>query len=86
MDFLFSICQDNINSCEKSLDYIDKYVEIVRVVKSEKHPDFLTGVNNLGMVLLEQGFNEKALEIFINLNAWYYTDETFPYIQKMVGH
>lgn len=24
------------------------------------------------------------LEIFINLNAWYYTDETFPYIKKMV--
>ncbi len=24
------------------------------------------------------------LEIFINLNAWYYTDITFPYIQKMV--
>ncbi|MDD3144861.1 MAG: U32 family peptidase [Candidatus Gracilibacteria bacterium] len=24
------------------------------------------------------------LELFINLNAWYYTDETFPYIQKMV--
>lgn len=25
------------------------------------------------------------LEIFINLNAWYYTDVTFPYIQKMVS-
>jgi hypothetical protein len=24
------------------------------------------------------------LEVFINLNAWYYTDETFPYIKKMV--
>lgn len=23
------------------------------------------------------------LEIFVNLNAWYYTDETFPYIEKM---
>ncbi len=25
------------------------------------------------------------LELFVNLNAWYYTDETFPIIQKMVG-
>jgi hypothetical protein len=24
------------------------------------------------------------LEVFINLNAWYYTDETFPLIQQMV--
>lgn len=24
------------------------------------------------------------LELFVNLNAWYYTDETFPLIQKMV--
>lgn len=24
------------------------------------------------------------LELFINLNAWYYTDETFPFIKKMV--
>jgi len=24
------------------------------------------------------------LELFVNLNAWYYTDETFPIIQKMV--
>ncbi|NDK08845.1 hypothetical protein EOM39_06415, partial [Candidatus Gracilibacteria bacterium] len=25
------------------------------------------------------------LEIFLNLNAWYYTNETFPLIQKMVS-
>lgn len=25
------------------------------------------------------------LEVFINLNAWYYTDETMPYIEKMVS-
>lgn len=25
-----------------------------------------------------------GLELFINLNAWYYTDETMPYIKKMV--
>jgi U32 family peptidase len=24
------------------------------------------------------------LEIFVNLNAWYYTDETMPFIEKMV--
>jgi hypothetical protein len=24
------------------------------------------------------------LEVFINLNAWYYTDQTFPLIEKMV--
>ena len=25
-----------------------------------------------------------GLELFVNLNAWYYTDETFPLIKKMV--
>lgn len=24
-----------------------------------------------------------GLEIFANLNAWYYSDETFPYIERM---
>jgi collagenase-like PrtC family protease len=24
------------------------------------------------------------LEVFINLNAWYYTDETMPLIEKMI--
>jgi (2Fe-2S) ferredoxin len=28
--------------------------------------------------------HKHGLEIFVNLNAWYYTDVTFPYIQKMV--
>lgn len=28
--------------------------------------------------------HKHNLEIFVNLNAWYYTDETFPYIKKMV--
>lgn len=29
--------------------------------------------------------HKHKLEIFINLNAWYYTDETMPYIEKMVA-
>ncbi|MGB2110579.1 MAG: U32 family peptidase [Patescibacteria group bacterium] len=28
--------------------------------------------------------HKHNLEVFINLNAWYYTDETFPLIIKMV--
>lgn len=34
-------------------------------------------------LICEEVHNHK-LELFINLNAWYYTDETFPYIEKMV--
>ncbi len=29
--------------------------------------------------------HKHELELFINLNAWYYTDETMPYIEKMVS-
>lgn len=29
--------------------------------------------------------HKNNFEIFINLNAWYYTDITFPFIKKMVG-
>lgn len=29
--------------------------------------------------------HEHKLEIFVNLNAWYYTNETFPLIKKMVS-
>ncbi|MDD3646146.1 MAG: U32 family peptidase [Candidatus Gracilibacteria bacterium] len=29
--------------------------------------------------------HKHNLEIFINLNAWYYTDETFPLIERMVA-
>jgi hypothetical protein len=28
--------------------------------------------------------HKHNLEIFINLNAWYYTPETMPFIEKMV--
>jgi len=28
--------------------------------------------------------HKYKLEIFVNLNAWYYTDETMPFIEKMV--
>ena len=31
-----------------------------------------------------QEVHKHGLEIFINLNAWYYTDETFEYIERMV--
>lgn len=31
-----------------------------------------------------QEVHKHDLEVFINLNAWYYTDETFPLIKKMV--
>lgn len=35
--------------------------------------------------LIVQEVHKYGVELFINLNAWYYTDVTFPYIQKMVG-
>ncbi|MDD3301936.1 MAG: U32 family peptidase [Candidatus Gracilibacteria bacterium] len=34
--------------------------------------------------IVEEIHNNK-LEIFVNLNAWYYTIETFPLIKKMIG-
>jgi hypothetical protein len=34
--------------------------------------------------LIVEEVHKYNLEIFINLNAWYYTDETMPLIKKMV--
>jgi hypothetical protein len=34
--------------------------------------------------LIVEEVHKYKLEIFINLNAWYYTDKTFPLIEKMV--
>ncbi|MDD2907964.1 MAG: U32 family peptidase [Candidatus Gracilibacteria bacterium] len=42
----------------------------------------ITSFETLSLVVSEVHY--RNLEVFINLNAWYYTDETFPYIQKMV--
>ncbi len=42
----------------------------------------ITDFDTLKQVVEE--VHEYKLEIFVNLNAWYYTDETFPYIKKMV--
>ena len=36
------------------------------------------------LTLIVQEVHKYDLEIFINLNAWYYTDQTFPLIEKMV--
>ncbi|MCD5380652.1 U32 family peptidase, partial [Candidatus Gracilibacteria bacterium] len=42
----------------------------------------ITNIETLKEIVEEvQG---HGLELFVNLNAWYYTDETFPIIQKMV--
>lgn len=42
----------------------------------------ITDYDTLKQVVIE--VNSHNLEIFANLNAWYYTNETFPYIQKMI--
>lgn len=42
----------------------------------------ITDLETLKQIVEE--VHSHNLELFINLNAWYYTDETFPYIQKMV--
>lgn len=42
----------------------------------------ITDFETLKQVVLE--VHTYGLEIFVNLNAWYYTSETFPLIQKMV--
>ncbi|MDD5770070.1 MAG: U32 family peptidase [Candidatus Gracilibacteria bacterium] len=34
---------------------------------------------------ITQEVHKHNLEIFVNLNAWYYTDVTFPFIKQMVG-
>lgn len=42
----------------------------------------ITDLETLKTVVAEVHIDE--IEIFLNLNAWYYTDETMPFIQKMV--
>lgn len=42
----------------------------------------ITDYESLKMIVQE--VHKHGFELFINLNAWYYTDVTFPYIQKMV--
>ncbi len=42
----------------------------------------ITDINTLRAVIDE--VHKYNLEIFINLNAWYYTDQTMPLIEKMV--
>lgn len=42
----------------------------------------ITNIDTLTEICRE--VQSHGLELFVNLNAWYYTDETFPLIQKMV--
>ncbi len=42
----------------------------------------ITDIQTLREIVEE--VHSHDLELFVNLNAWYYTDETFPIIQKMV--
>jgi len=42
----------------------------------------VTSIETLKQIVLE--VHNHKLEIFINLNAWYYTPETMPYIERMV--
>jgi hypothetical protein len=39
-------------------------------------------LETLKSIVLE--VHKYNLEIFINLNAWYYTEETIPLIKKMI--
>jgi hypothetical protein len=41
LDVLYSICQDKNEYNEKSLEYLQKYVEIGKEILGEKHPDYL---------------------------------------------
>lgn len=36
------------------------------------------------LIAIVSEVHSHDIEIFLNLNAWYYTDETMPYIQRMV--
>lgn len=49
-----------------------------RFAEHEQITDFET------LKLIVQEVHKYDLELFINLNAWYYTDETMPLIEKMV--
>ena len=42
----------------------------------------ITDIETLKLIVEE--VHKYDLEVFINLNAWYYTDQTFPLIEKMV--
>ncbi len=42
----------------------------------------ITDLDTLTQIVKE--VQSHGLELFVNLNAWYYTDETFPIIQQMV--
>ena len=50
-----------------------------RFAEHEQITDFET------LKLIVEEVHKYDLEIFINLNAWYYTDQTFPLIQQMVS-
>lgn len=41
----------------------------------------ITDIETLRAVV--EAVHSHNLELFVNLNAWYYTDETFPYIERM---
>lgn len=49
-----------------------------RFAEHEQITDFDT------LKIIVEEVHNHGLELFINLNAWYYTDVTFPLIQKMV--
>lgn len=49
-----------------------------RFAQHEQITDFET------LEAIVQEVHKHNFELFINLNAWYYTDVTFPYIQQMV--
>ncbi len=48
-----------------------RFAEHEQITDRETLEQVVTAVHNHG------------LEVFINLNAWYYTDETFPFIERM---
>jgi hypothetical protein len=43
----------------------------------------ITDLETLKIIVEEA--HSSDIEVFINLNAWYYTDETFPLIERMLG-
>jgi collagenase-like PrtC family protease len=49
-----------------------------RFSEHEQITDFET------LKIIVQEVHKYKLEVFINLNAWYYTDETMPLIEQMV--
>jgi CHAT domain-containing protein/tetratricopeptide (TPR) repeat protein len=63
LDVLYSTCQERNDYNEKSLEYIQKYVEIAKKILGEKHPDYLMSLNNLATAYTTLGEYQKALEI-----------------------